>query len=132
MLLLTAFRVRALSSAAPCAARASSVASSTQHHRPRQWVAIPRAAANPEEIPTAITLYGQPALHLALGALGGLIGTLIWKPLPIIQVLDTGNDAKPRLQRVCHFRFLAVRFTLVEFASESSWWSTRGLVQGHH
>jgi hypothetical protein len=33
---------------------------------------------------TAVTLYGQPILQTAFGALGGLIGMLIWKPLPAL------------------------------------------------
>jgi hypothetical protein len=31
-----------------------------------------------------IDLFGQPVLHVAFGALGGLTGTLIWRPLPPI------------------------------------------------
>jgi len=31
---------------------------------------------------TAVTLYGQPILQTAFGALGGFLGMLIWKPLP--------------------------------------------------
>jgi hypothetical protein len=31
---------------------------------------------------TSIDLFGQPVLHVAFGALGGLVGALIWRPLP--------------------------------------------------
>ena len=31
---------------------------------------------------TAVTLYGQPMLHTAVGAVGGWLGSIIWKPLP--------------------------------------------------
>jgi hypothetical protein len=44
--------------------------------------------------PTAIALYGQPILHMAFGAFGGLIGMLIWKPLPAIQVPEGAGTAK--------------------------------------
>src|SRR5262249_51151079 len=33
---------------------------------------------------TELAMYGQPALHLASGALGGLLGGLVWKPLPAL------------------------------------------------
>lgn len=33
---------------------------------------------------TKVVLYGQPVLHLAFGAVGGLVGVLIWKPLPLL------------------------------------------------
>jgi hypothetical protein len=33
---------------------------------------------------TAVTLLGQPILHTAFGALGGFIGSQIWKPLPTL------------------------------------------------
>jgi hypothetical protein len=41
---------------------------------------------------TTVALYGQPILHTAFGALGGLIGCMIWKPLP--SVLLRG-DSRP-------------------------------------
>jgi hypothetical protein len=33
---------------------------------------------------TEVLFYSQPVLHLAFGMLGGLAGTLIWKPLPTL------------------------------------------------
>jgi hypothetical protein len=33
---------------------------------------------------TAVTLVGQPILHVAFGAAGGFLGSSIWKPLPIL------------------------------------------------
>lgn len=33
-----------------------------------------------------LVLYGQPALHVFCGAVGGLIGSLIWKPPPTIEL----------------------------------------------
>jgi hypothetical protein len=38
------------------------------------------------ESQTQAILYGQPPLHLLFGALGGLLGKLIWKPLPALDV----------------------------------------------
>jgi len=31
-----------------------------------------------------IDLFGQPVLHVAFGALGGLVGSVIWRPLPLV------------------------------------------------
>jgi hypothetical protein len=31
---------------------------------------------------SAVTLYGQPLLHTAVGAVGGWVGCIVWKPLP--------------------------------------------------
>jgi len=33
---------------------------------------------------TAVTLLGQPILHTVFGAAGGLLGSHIWKPLPVL------------------------------------------------
>ncbi len=56
---------------------------------------------------TEVVLYGQPILHMAFGALGGLIGTLIWKPIPSLQGPETGNPAKPAGLAAPTFAFLA-------------------------
>src|SRR5207244_2768697 len=32
---------------------------------------------------TTIDLFGEPVLQVAFGALGGLVGSLIWRPLPL-------------------------------------------------
>jgi hypothetical protein len=37
---------------------------------------------NPAQELTLVGLYGQPLLHAAVGAVGGLAGGLIWKPIP--------------------------------------------------
>ena len=37
---------------------------------------------NPAQELTVIGLYGQPLLQAAVGSLGGLFGSLIWKPIP--------------------------------------------------
>jgi hypothetical protein len=43
-----------------------------------------------------ITLCAVPALHMAFGAVGGLLGSLIWRPLPTIQLtLKPDPNAKP-------------------------------------
>src|SRR5262249_29947383 len=47
------------------------------------------------DVLTEIALYGQPLLHMAFGALGGFVGTTIWKPPPPLQVLDADANAKP-------------------------------------
>lgn len=41
---------------------------------------------NPSQELTMVGLYGQPVLHTALGAVGGLIGSLIWRPIPAAAV----------------------------------------------
>jgi hypothetical protein len=46
------------------------------------------------DVLTPIALYGQPLLHLAFGAFGGLIGTLIWKPVAVLQLPESALDAK--------------------------------------
>jgi hypothetical protein len=48
------------------------------------------------EAMTDLALYGQPLLHLAFGALGGLIGTWIWRPLPTIALEDSPVDKAPK------------------------------------
>jgi hypothetical protein len=42
---------------------------------------------------TEAALLGQPILHVAFGALGGLLGTVIWRPPPSIRV--RGNASLP-------------------------------------
>jgi hypothetical protein len=37
---------------------------------------------------TEVTLLTQPIMNLAFGAVGGLIGTLIWKPLPTVRLKE--------------------------------------------
>jgi hypothetical protein len=44
---------------------------------------------------TEVDLYGQPLTHVAFGALGGLIGSLIWKPLPTLAVPGPA-ESKPK------------------------------------
>ena len=59
------------------------------------------------DIPTAIALYGQPVLHMAFGAFGGLIGTLIWKPAPTLPLPESPNETKPVTIPAPAFPFLA-------------------------
>jgi hypothetical protein len=33
---------------------------------------------------TTIDLFGQPVLHVAFGVMGGLVGSFIWRPLPLM------------------------------------------------
>lgn len=54
---------------------------------------------------TEIALYGQPLLHMAFGALGGLIGTTIWTPIPSVQVPEV--ESKPVAVPVPTWKFLA-------------------------
>jgi hypothetical protein len=44
-----------------------------------------------------IFLYTVPILHMAFGAAGGLIGSLIWKPLPTVSLSKPAADKKPRI-----------------------------------
>lgn len=38
------------------------------------------------ELLTELALYAQPVLHLFFGALGGLFGSIVWRPLPTVSV----------------------------------------------
>jgi hypothetical protein len=49
---------------------------------------------------TEVLLYGQPVLHLAFGALGGVLGTWIWKPLPHMSLAEPLGDARKNLRPV--------------------------------
>jgi hypothetical protein len=46
---------------------------------------------------TEAALFGQPILHLAFGAIGGMIGSMIWRPLPTLLTPRPSKDAKPDL-----------------------------------
>jgi hypothetical protein len=59
------------------------------------------------EILTEVALYGQPLLHLAFGAFGGLIGTLIWKPPPSLPVPDGPADKRPVALPAPNWTFLS-------------------------
>lgn len=50
---------------------------------------------------TEVTSYGQPLLAVIFGAFGGLIGSLVWKPLPALRVpgLAASPAAKGQLHR---------------------------------
>jgi hypothetical protein len=41
------------------------------------------------DIQNEVAFYSQPVLHLAFGAMGGLLGSLIWRPVPALR-LQTG------------------------------------------
>jgi hypothetical protein len=43
---------------------------------------------------TPVALYGQPILHTAFGAIGGLLGTLIWRPLPTLMPVGDSRPAR--------------------------------------
>jgi hypothetical protein len=43
---------------------------------------------------TEVALFGQPILHLAFGALGGQLGSMIWKPLPALQMPSAAGLGK--------------------------------------
>jgi len=45
-----------------------------------------------------LTVYGQPALHLTCGAFGGLVGTIVWKPLPTLKLPDLRDDGTKKLR----------------------------------
>jgi hypothetical protein len=42
---------------------------------------------------TEVLLYGQPVLHLAFGTLGGVAGTLVWRPLPALALASPPGEA---------------------------------------
>jgi hypothetical protein len=66
---------------------------------------------------TPVLIYGQPMLHMVCGALGGWIGSTIWKPLPTFSVAGSPiinrKPAPPRPKnrwfagRISWFRVLA-------------------------
>ena len=43
---------------------------------------------------TPVALYGQPILQTAFGALGGLVGSLIWRPLPRLSLAGDSRSAR--------------------------------------
>jgi hypothetical protein len=43
---------------------------------------------------TPVALYGQPILHTAFGAIGGLVGSLIWRPLPRLRMPGDSRPAR--------------------------------------
>ncbi|MFO0966970.1 MAG: hypothetical protein U0793_15475 [Gemmataceae bacterium] len=55
---------------------------------------------------TEAAIIGQPILHLAFGALGGLLGTLIWRPTPVFtpppEAASTSN--RPKISLPASFR----------------------------
>jgi hypothetical protein len=53
---------------------------------------------HPAELQSDVVQFAQPVLHLILGMLGGLLGTVIWKPSPTVP-LATGSQpaARPQL-----------------------------------
>jgi hypothetical protein len=42
-----------------------------------------------------VALFGQPILHLAFGAVGGMIGSMIWPPMPSVRVPTQASLSKP-------------------------------------
>jgi hypothetical protein len=38
---------------------------------------------------TAVTFYSQPIMHTAFGAMGGFVGSLVWRPLPTLAPVGT-------------------------------------------
>jgi hypothetical protein len=57
---------------------------------------------------TEVALYGQPALHVALGAVGAVIGAYIWQPLPTLTMpeFDRDKDSGPGHRRSLTLRAL--------------------------
>ena len=51
------------------------------------WNGVLSVAVPSAPLPqTVVTLLGQPILHTAFGALGGFLGSCIWRPPPVIQL----------------------------------------------
>jgi hypothetical protein len=44
---------------------------------------------------TEVALFGQPILHLAFGAVGGQLGSMIWPPLPALRPPTAASLGKP-------------------------------------
>jgi hypothetical protein len=53
------------------------------------------------ETMTEVEIYGQPILHTAVGAAGGLIGSVIWRPLPTLTLaLPLAPKKGKRINRI--------------------------------
>jgi len=46
------------------------------------------------EIQNEVAFYSQPILHVAFGAMGGLIGTVVWRPLPTLRLQGSSSPDK--------------------------------------
>lgn len=55
----------------------------------------------------AVALYGQPILHTVFGVVGGLVGSLIWKPLPTVTL--PGSAVRLKAPAVVPLRSSGVR-----------------------
>lgn len=49
-----------------------------------------------QQLPAPV-VYGQPLFHLAFGALGGLLGQLIWRPMPEVRIAVI-KEGQPKIQ----------------------------------
>jgi hypothetical protein len=58
---------------------------------------------------TEIALYGQPLLHIGFGALGAMVGAIIWRPLPKLAMPEFDIDKKFKAARDRHSLFAALR-----------------------
>ncbi|HYV34178.1 MAG TPA: hypothetical protein VE988_00655 [Gemmataceae bacterium] len=52
---------------------------------------------------TEVALFGQPLLHIAFGALGGVFGGLVWRPLPVVAMPEFDTDKQPKPRRESSF-----------------------------
>jgi hypothetical protein len=68
--------------------------------------------AVPGQALTAVALYGQPLIHTTFGAVGGWLGCMIWKPLPL-----PASPAASRLMR----KLGAARRRVSLFAGRVAW-----------
>ena len=60
-----------------------------------------------------IDLFGQPVLHVAFGALGGVVGSLIWRPLPPLLM--------PELPRKTPLPVVPIRRSPSPFSGPVAW-----------
>lgn len=56
------------------------------------FLVLQQLQRRPSDLPPQIAFFGQPILHMAFGALGGLIGQLVWRPLPELRMPDAPGD----------------------------------------
>jgi hypothetical protein len=52
--------------------------------------------------PTTVSLFGEPILQAAFGAVGGMIGSMIWRPLPSLNIapeLRSGQAARAKSRK---------------------------------
>jgi len=61
---------------------------------------------------TVTTVYFQPMLHMVFGSLGGMIGSTIWRPIPVVQGVNIEMPASRQIPRPMGYEWLRGRVYL--------------------